>query len=138
MAADAGKDLTGKVVAMRFIYRFSPTKSSIQTPYTIEERQYYSVAEDRSLELFGERSFIFRGPERQDEDVQPPEESVKKNGMPRLYTRIGPVLHTVEGLQEDDDIDDLGGSTWESSYVMALYCMQHPEIISGRGLEVGR
>lgn len=137
MLADPSKDLSGKVVAQRYIYRFSPTKSPVQSAYTIEERQYYSVAEDRSLEPFGEKCFIFRGPESKDDDVEPPEESVKKNGMPRVYTRIGPALHKVEGLQEEEDPDGLGGSVWASSYVMALYCMENPEIISGRGLELG-
>ncbi len=96
------------------------------------------MAEDRSLEAFGEKCFIFRGPEGKLDGAEPPEESFKKNGMPRVYTRIGPALHTVEGLQEEEDPDGLGGSVWESSYVMALYCMEHPEIICGRGLEVGR
>lgn len=133
-----GNDFAGKVVAQRYIYRLSPTKSSVTTPYSIEERQYYSVAEDRSLEPFGERCFILRGGEDHDDGIEPPEESFKKNGMPRIYTKIGPALQTIKDLKEDeDDIDGLGGTVWESSYVMALYCMENPDIIKGKGLEVG-
>lgn len=133
-----GNDLTGKIVAQRYIYRMSSTKSSTTTPYTIEERQYYKVAEDRSLDSFGERCFIFRGGENANDGIEPPEESVKKNGMPRIYTKLGPALHCIKDLKEDeDDMDGLGGTVWESSYAMALYCMAHPDIIKGKGLEVG-
>ena len=34
-------------------------------------------------------------------DVEAPEESLKKNGMPRVYTRIGKPLYTVKDLKED-------------------------------------
>eukprot|EP00558_Chaetoceros_sp_UNC1202_P004917 CAMPEP_0197246920 /NCGR_PEP_ID=MMETSP1429-20130617/23539_1 /TAXON_ID=49237 /ORGANISM="Chaetoceros sp., Strain UNC1202" /LENGTH=441 /DNA_ID=CAMNT_0042707695 /DNA_START=22 /DNA_END=1347 /DNA_ORIENTATION=- len=136
LMASSGGDLTGKVVAQRYIYRFSPTKSSIKTPYTIEERQYYKVAEDRSLDPFGDRCFILRGGEKTDDEVEPPEESIKKNGMPRAYTRIGPALQSIKDMKENED-DELGATVWESSYVMALYCMENPDIITGRGLEVG-
>jgi len=138
-SSSSSKDLTGKIVAQRYIYRFSPTQSAIKTPYTIEERQYYSVAEDGGCEPFGDPCFIFRGGESKDDDVQPPAESVKKNGMPRIYTRIGPALHTLSNLKEaDGDGDGLGDTIWEGSYVMALYFMEYPEVISGKGLELGR
>lgn len=136
--SEPASDLTGKIVAQRYIYRLSPEASSVTTPYTLEERQYYTVAEDRSLEPFGEKHFIFRDDVRKNPDVEAPEESVKKNGIPRVYTRIGKPLYTVKDLKEDDDDEELGGSVWESSYVMALYCMEHPEIITGKGLELGR
>ncbi|GFH60816.1 hypothetical protein CTEN210_17292 [Chaetoceros tenuissimus] len=135
--SEPASDLTGKIVAQRYIYRLSPERSSVTTPYTLEERQYYTVAEDRSLEPFGEKHFIFRDDVRKNPDVEAPEESVKKNGMPRVYTRIGKPLYTVKDLKEDDGDEELGGSVWESSYVMALYCMEHPEIITGKGLELG-
>lgn len=139
MAADPAKqDLTGKVVAQRYIYRFSPSKSPVTTPYSLEERQYYTVAEDRSLEPFGDKCFIFRDGEAKDDGVNPPEGSLKKNGMPRVYTRIGKALYTVNNLQEEEEEEGIGGSVWESSYVMALYCMEHPEMLTGKCMEVGR
>ena len=137
--ADPSKDLTGKIVAQRYIYRFSLEKSAVSSPYAIEERQYYSVAEDRSLEPFGSKHFIFRDWEAKD-DIPPPEETLKKNGTPRMYTRIGKALYTVKDLNEDDpgDDGDIGGSVWDSSFALALYCMAHPEVIRGKGIEIGR
>ena len=137
--ADPSKDLTGKIVAQRYIYRFSLEKSAVSSPYAIEERQYYSVAEDRSLEPFGSKHFIFRDWEAKD-DIPPPEETLKKNGTPRMYTRIGKALYTVKDLKEDDpgDDGDIGGSVWDSSFALALYCMAHPEVIRGKGIEIGR
>jgi len=139
MVDPSKEDLTGKVVAQRYIYRFSPDKSAVTTPYTLEERQYYTVAEDRSLEPFGGKCFIFRDGEVKD-DVLPPEESLRKNGTPRVHKRIGKALYTVKDLceeSEEEGEDLLGGSIWDSSYVLALYCMEHPEIIRGKGIEVG-
>jgi len=137
--ANPSKDLTGKVVAQRYIYRISPTKSDISSPYAIEERQYYSVADDRSLEPFGDKHFIFRDWEAKD-DIPPPEETLKMNGSPRMYSKIGKALYTVKDLKEDDpgDDGDIGGSVWDSSFALALYCMAHPEIIRGKGIEIGR
>ena len=62
MAMDGGNldRSPGKIVAERYLYRFSPTTSSVQTPYTIEERQYFSVAADLSLQPFVGKSYIFR------------------------------------------------------------------------------
>ena len=74
-----------------------------------------------------------------------------------VYTMMGPALYAVEGLKlqqqqqqkkNDNEKDkkndkkndkDKGGheDDCSSSYVMALYCMEHPEMIQGRGLEVG-
>lgn len=137
--ADPKQDLTGKVVAQRYIYRFSPSKSPLTSRFTLEERQYYTVAQDRSLEAFGDKCFIFRDAEAQDDGINPPEESFKKNGMPRVYTRLGKALFTVNNLKEEDDEEEgVGGSVWESSYAMALYCMENPDILTGKGIEVGR
>jgi len=136
-SSSTGSDLTGKVVAQRFVYRLSPTKSSVYTPYTIEERQYFSVGEDRSLEPFGDKCYIIRGPENDDTDVEPPPESLKKNGQPRVYSRIGPSLYKIKNIAEEDEGDNLGSSVWDSSHAMALYCMANPDIIKGKGLEVG-
>lgn len=137
MSSNPGSDLAGKVVAQRFLYRFSPTRSSVTTPYTIEERQYYSVGEDRSLEPFGDKCFILRGAEDNGPDVQPPPETLKKNGQPRVYTHLGPSLYKIDNVAEEDEEENLGSSVWESSHAMILYCMANPEIIKGRGLEVG-
>mmetsp|Transcript_7839 Transcript_7839/g.14775 ORF Transcript_7839/g.14775 Transcript_7839/m.14775 type:complete len:482 (-) Transcript_7839:84-1529(-) len=136
--ADPKQDLTGKVVAQRYIYRFAPTKSTVTSRFTLEERQYYTVAQDRSLEAFGDKCFIFRDAEASDDGVDPPEESLKKNGMPRVYTRLGKVLYKVNDLKEGDEEEEgVGGSVWESSYAMALYCMENPDVFTGKGIEVG-
>ncbi len=120
----------GTVVTERYLYRFSPTDSDIQSPYAIEERQYYAVAADKSLEPLGDKSIIFRGGERNESGNRNPSE----DGKPGVYTQIGPALYALEGLKEQEDPDGLEDS---SSYAIALYCMEHPKIIRGRGLEVG-
>ena len=138
MSSSSGSaDFSGKVVAQRFVYRLSPTKSSFTTPYTIEERQYYSVGEDRSLEPFGDKCFILRGPEYTDVEIEPPPETLKKNGQPRVYTRIGPSLYQMNNVAEEEEDESLGSSVWDSSHAMILYCMAHPDLIRGKGLEVG-
>ena len=105
------KELTGKVIAQRYIYRVSPEESAIQTPYAIEERQYYTVANDRSLQPFGEKRVIFRGPAQ-------------------TYNQFGPPLYSIEGLVDEK-------TNWDCSYAMVLYCMQYPDIFNGNGLQVG-
>ena len=55
-----GENLKGKFVAQRRIYRLSPTESTVQTPYTIEERQYYSVNNSNALQPHGDKRVIFR------------------------------------------------------------------------------
>lgn len=138
MTMSSTNNLSGKVVAQRFVYRLSPTKSSVTTPYSIEERQYYSVGEDQSLEPFGDKCFIIRGPENNNVNVEPPPESFKKNGQPRIYTRIGPSLFKVNNVMEEDEEESLlGSSVWDSTHAMILYCMANPDFIKGRGLEVG-
>lgn len=145
MSSSPASDFSGKVVAQRFIYRLSPTKSSVYTPYTIEERQYYSVGDDRSLEPFGDKCFIIRGPENANDNnndnddivIEPPEETIKKNGQPRVYTRIGPSLYQMKNVAEENEDEMLGSSVWDSSHAMILYCLANPEFIKGRGLEVG-
>ncbi len=138
MVMSTNSNLSGKVVAQRFVYRLSPTKSSVTTPFTIEERQYFSVGEDRSLEPFGDKCFIIRGPEDTDVDVEPPPETLKKNGQPRVYTRIGPSLRKIDNIVEEDEEESLlGSSVWDSTHAMILYCMANPDFIKGKGLEVG-
>ena len=131
----------GTIVTERSLYRFSSSSSSnsnkneseskyksnniISSPYAMEERQYYAVASDhQSLNPLGGKSIIFRGP--------PKPTSEKPNGA---YTQIGPALYAIEGLKGEEDPDGLEDF---SCYAMALYCMAHPDVIQGRGVEVGR
>lgn len=138
-----------KFIARRYIYRLSPTtssKSSPSTQYTIEERQYYSIqgVESRYLEPVGKKSFFIRGgegslDEERGETPSPPE-AFKKSGEQRQYLRIGPTLHKVPDISEGEgyeDGDSLGNTVWDSSYVMALYIAENPDIIKGNGLELG-
>ncbi len=121
-SVDKLQDLAvGTVVTKRYLHRLSPSQSAVQSPYTIEERQKYSVAPDRSLMPLGDKALVFR-----EED-----KSVAEEG----YIGIGPSLYAVDGLELAR-----GPSTtdWGSVYAMVLYCMKYPEIISGKGLEVGR
>lgn len=124
LSADAysGQYISGltpdQIVSTRFLHRLSPTKSSVQSPYTIEERQQYSVAADGKLIPFGGKSILFRADSGNDHGDN---------------IALGPAIHTLQGLQMGDDSATVG-----SSYAMALYCMLRPEIISGTGLEVSR
>ncbi len=122
--SSADESHAGKIVVRRHLYRFMPTKKSTETKYAIEERQYYSAREDGSLEALGDKSIIFRGEEPFEEN----------DGV----TRVGPALYTLQGLHDEKDSEGLGGSVLESCYAMALYCMEHPEIVKGKGLEVAR
>jgi hypothetical protein len=161
---DAPKDHTpGTIVTERYLYRlsFSPTESAIQSPYsyTIEERQSYTVAKDQSLQPLGEKSILFRGAGSTRTRTRSTTQNETKTNYvdvdANVYTMMGPALYAVEGLklqqqqqQKKNDKDkekdkkndkDKGGheDDCSSSYVMALYCMEHPEMIQGRGLEVG-
>jgi hypothetical protein len=134
---DNGEKLhPGNVMIQRYLYRFSPTKSTIQTPYTIEERQNHIVGEDGySLEPIGDKSIIFRGGGA---SSSPNEDDFDGN-----FAKIDPALYAVEGLKGENDVDNNTGFGNDSElewshYAMALYCMEHPEFFKGRGLEVGR
>jgi hypothetical protein len=72
---------------------------------------------------------IYRGGVIKDDEADP---TVSGNS----FLGIGPVLYTLEGMQMDSS--GLGSSAWISKYTMTLFCMKHPELISGKGLEVGR
>jgi hypothetical protein len=121
----------GAVVTKRFLHRFSPSKSDIQSPYAIEERQKFSVAEDMSLEPFGDKTVIIRGGVLKPDEVDPTVASPSHG-----FIGIGPSMYTVEGLQIDST--ELNNPGWTSSYVMALYCTNYPKLISGKGLNVER
>jgi len=145
MSDSSSVDLSGKLIAQRYIYRLSPTKSSVTAPYTIEERQYYSVSEDRtSLEPHGDKRFFLRADDNgNDDDRSSPPEGVKKSsGQPRTYTRIGPSLYKMvhqvrERDDEDDEDSELGLTVWNSSFAMTLYCMANPHLVEGNVLELG-
>lgn len=118
----------GTVLTKRYLHRFSPTDSAICSPYFIEERQDFSVLEDKSLLALGEKYLIIRGGVTEESQV------VSSNGQ--YATSFGPALYTVEGLKIDSN--DFLPQPWGSSYAMALFCMDHPGIMTGSGLEVGR
>jgi len=142
MAAEAREQLAsndnaaGKVIVGRSLFRFSHVESSIpsvQTPYTIEERQYFSVGAGNTVQPITDRTVVFRRRER-DGDVQYQEAG--DDGIPRVFNRIGPALFTLPGLKDEGSLDGMIGSEWDSRYAMALYCMEHTEIIDGEGLEL--
>lgn len=123
------EDLKGKLFAQRRIYRYSPAELTVRTIYTIEERQYYSVSKNRSLQPFGGKTIIYRGKYVEENGSSNESSSEKKNSD----IKLGPVVYSVKGLKDDDQCQK-----GDSIYAMALYCMEHPEILSGKGLEVGR
>jgi hypothetical protein len=120
----------GKIVAERHLYRFSPSSSSVQAPFTIEERQYFSVKYDKTMEPLPGKTYIFRQ-----------NEEFKEDGISgRLYTKIGSPIFTLNGFkgngvqQQQKHEEQLSNS----DLAIALFCMQHPEIIGGKGLQLGR
>ena len=121
----------GTIITKRYLHRLS-SASSVQTPYTIEERRNYSVEHDKSLVSVGEMSLIIRGPASH-------ADAMTDSGKPLIS--VGPALHTIEGLQmESSDLVSsvLGDSSWGSSYAMALFSMEHSGVVTGSGLEIGR
>lgn len=124
MTVDNIEDLApGTIVTERYLHRFSPSKSTLLSPYSIEERQKYSIADDKTLAPIGDKQLIFRGRVIKEDTVDP--DSVGG------FLGIGPVLHTIEGLQMES-------SDWMSKYAMSIFCMKYADFISGKGLEVGR
>jgi hypothetical protein len=122
-------NLSGKVIGKRHIYRLSPQSSPIQTPYSIEERQYYAVGRNGSLKPVTDKFVIIRGEVSQADAAGASDNSDQ--------TLIGPALYGMAGLQDGSDLLELESSSVDSSYAMALYCMQHPQVIQGKGLELG-
>lgn len=145
----------GNVLAQRSVYRLSPLKNkpSIQIPYTIEERLYYYISEDKTIQPLGKRSVIFRGGDMQQQEeyavdshwswsiegVYTKHNSVKeKVNNRRVHTRIGQALYVIDDLiDEEESTGRMGRSIWDKYYIMALYCVQHPDVVSGTGLEIG-
>jgi len=135
-------NLSGKLVAQRHIYRLSPTRSSVTAPYSIEERQYFSISEDQTLEPYGDKRFYIRDDYEDDNDNErpfSPPEARKKSGEPRMYTRIGQSLYKMEysGVDDEEEDDELGLTVWNSSFAMTLYCMANPSLVQGNVLELG-
>ena len=115
--------IPGAVIAHRHLYSFSSTGSS--TPeYSIEDRQYYIVNEDKSSTPIGERSFILR-------------ERLAVADMEDHSTQLGPALLGINGLKDNVNKDQKSCTlSWENAFAAALYCMMRPDIISGKGLEL--
>ena len=124
-------NLSGKVIGKRHIYRLSP-QSPIQTPYSIEERQYYAVGRNGSLKPVTDKFVIVRG-----EVTQQGDNVTTGKVNPSEQTVIGPALYGMAGLQDGSDLLELESSSVDSSYAMTLFCMQHPQLIQGKGLELG-
>ena len=147
----------GTILTDRILYRFSSTESAVQTPYTIEERQQYIVTDDKLLEPFGDKSIIFRGApvtvgKNEKDDTTRTGTGTAAVGQSKsgAYAKVGPELYTVTNLRHmemememdiDKNMDNNDSNNDDDSshnYVMALYCMEHPDIFMGRGLELGR
>ncbi len=133
------KEKGNGVLTQRCLYRISLRKGQRSTrrsgkfspSFTIEEQRCYSILNDKTLKSIGGRSLIFRG-EADQAHHQRSNESDRS-------VEVGPALHVIQGLQDissGGNVDE--SSIWESNYAMALYCMHHPELISGRGIEVER
>lgn len=119
-------NLSGKIIGKRHIYKLS-SQSQIQTPYSIEERQYYAVGRNGSLKPVTDKFIIVRG------EVS----STTGEVLQQDQTMIGPALYGMAGLQDGSDLLELEGTSVDSSYAMALYCMQNPQVVQGKGLELG-
>jgi hypothetical protein len=130
-SGDENDFVPGKVVAERYISRFSPTKESGQTSYFIEERQHYSVSADRSLKAIGNKHYIFREGGRMDYAFQ------IDDGKHDIYTQIGRALHVVDGLRDERELNNPTDHLSDGDLVMALYCMNNHEIFDGKGIELG-
>uniref|UniRef100_A0A7S3Q596 Uncharacterized protein n=1 Tax=Chaetoceros debilis TaxID=122233 RepID=A0A7S3Q596_9STRA len=128
----------GKIIADRILYRIASTdndgsESSATTisPFSIEECQYYEMTKKRTLQPIGGKSIILRG--------LTPNSGLSGDGddiITDSEIKVGPALYTMSGLYEEEEFP-LEESKIVSGYVSALYCMEHPEIIQGKGLELG-
>ena len=145
-------NLTGKVIAQRYIYRLSPTESSTTSPFSVEERLLYSVGEDGTLKSMNLKSFILRQESNNTttnsnihSTAIPSSTMTKKNGDKRSFLHLGPVLHTIKHFHEGDSASEhpgggragLGETIWDATFVMALYCAAYPEFYYGHVLELG-
>lgn len=121
-AEDDECDMTGSIIAQRHVYRLSPSEGAVRSAFTVEDRQYFKVQRDNSLELYGDRCITLRGPS-------------EKSSI--FDFQLGPALLTINGLQEDHDLDDESRKVmWHNTYATMLYCIANPFIIHGEGLGV--
>jgi len=138
-------DLTGKVIAQRYLYKLSEIESSTTSPFSIEERRLYVVNQNGTLDSINKKSFLLREDYKNSTHSTLLPSQMKKNGQKRSFIHIGPVLHTIQQIQEGDSSSEhpgggkvgLGESIWDSSFVMALYCAAYPELYRGQVLELG-
>lgn len=113
-------DMTGSIIAQRHVYRLSPSEGAVRCAFVIEDRQYFKVQNDNSLESYGDRCFILRGPS-------------EKTSI--FDFELGPALLTINGLKDDHDLDDESRRVmWQNAYATMLYCVANPFIIHGEGL----
>jgi len=119
---DEEYDMTGSIIAQRHVYRITPTEGTFKSSFAIEDRQYFKVNQDNTLEAYGDRSFILR-------------RSSKKQSV--FDFELGPILLVINGLKEDMDLDDASRIlAWQNAYAATLYCLANPFILSGQGLQV--
>ena len=127
--------LKGNVVAQRSLYRFSPTQSSVQSPFAIEECQYFQVKPDESMEPIGDRSFTVHGFDAElNEDTDNAYD--KSNDSAQKYITLGPALYSTNGFGGNDISSEHKAASFESSYAAALYCMANPDIVKGKGMQL--
>lgn len=113
--------LIGKAVAKRAIYRLRPHKKDTHSPFAIEERQYFTITSHNSLQPISDKFLIFRG------------SCGKVETSDKIAEQIGQAIFTVDGLVGYDK-----RMSKESNLAMALYCMEHHDMMTGKGLQVGR
>lgn len=113
--------LIGKAVAKRAIYRLRPHKKDTHSPFAIEERQYFTITSHNSLQPISDKFLIFRG------------SCGKVETSDKIAEQIGQAIFTVDGLVGYDT-----KMSKECNLAMALYCMEHHDMMTGKGLQIGR
>lgn len=115
-------DMTGTIIAQRHVYRISPTEGTVKSSFIIEDRQYFKVNQDSTLEAYGDRSFILR-------------RSSKKQSV--FDFELGSIVLAINGLKEDNDMEDASRNVaWQNAYAATLYFIANPFILHGQGLQV--
>ena len=115
-------DMTGSIIVQRHVYRLSPTEGSVKSSFSIEDRQYFKVKQDSTLEAYGDRSFILR-------------KSSKKQSV--FDFELGSIVLAINGLKEDTDMEDASRNlAWLNAYAATLYCIANPLILRGQGLQI--
>jgi hypothetical protein len=115
-------DMTGSIIVQRHVYRLSPTEGTVKSSFSIEDRQYFKVKQDSTLEAYGNRSFILR-------------QSSKKQSV--FDFELGSIALVINGLKEDTDMEDASRNlAWLNAYAATLYCIANPLILHGQGLQI--